>query len=359
MTKDSITLYFRAGGSDKIYQASVEQSNGEFCVVNYAYGRRGSTLQTGTKTTSPVPYARAKQIFDTLVKSKTSKGYTPGADGTPYQHTDKESRSTGILPQLCNAVDADEVQALIADKNYSMQEKFDGKRILLRKDHSSVVGINRKGLSVGVPSPILKNALDIPGEFILDGECVGDVYHAFDLLLLNAEELNAWPCRQRHVALLNLLTSAQTPYIELVDTAVVQSAKSKLFLKLKRANKEGVVFKHQDTTYTIGRPASGGAWLKHKFTTTGSFIVSTINDHRSVGLEVCDGKDRVQVGNVAIPANCEVPTLGGIIEVRYLYAFKGGSVYQPVFLHVRDDLNAQDCTLSQLKFKADDTDEES
>ena len=81
MIKDSITLYFRAGGSDKEYQACVEQSNGEFCVVNYAYGRRGSTLQTGTKTTSPVPYARAKQIFDALVQSKTSKGYTQCRSG--------------------------------------------------------------------------------------------------------------------------------------------------------------------------------------------------------------------------------------------------------------------------------------
>ena len=72
-----------------------------------------------------------------------------------------------------------------------------------------------------------------------------------------------------------------------------------------------------------------------------------------------DGKDRVQVGNVTIPTNQPVPPLGSIIEVRYLYAFQGGSVYQPVFLAVRDDLDAQDCVIGQLKYKADDTAEES
>src|SRR5206468_2865830 len=108
-----------------------------------------------------------------------------------------------------------------------------------------------------------------------------------------------------------------------------------------------------------GRPASGGMWLKFKFTTTGSFIVRRLNpDRRSVGLEVRDGRNGVEIGNVTIPSNATVPRLGSIVEVRYLYAFKGGSLYQPVFLGVRDDLTSRDCTVRQLKFKADDSDEE-
>src|SRR5205814_886060 len=129
--------------------------------------------------------------------------------------------------------------------------------------------------------------------------------------------------------------------------------------KLRGGNREGVVFKRHDAPYRAGRPASGGPWLKHKFTTSGSFIVSTINEKRSVGLEVSDGKERVQVGNVTVPVNKKVPKLGEIIEVRYLYAFKGGGLFQPVFLYVRDDLEAKDCVLGQLKYKVDDTDEES
>ena len=96
----TITLYYREGSSDKIYQVSIEPA-GELFVVNFAYGRRGSALQTGAKTSSPVDYDTAKRTYDKLVQEKMAKGYTPGPDGTPYQHTNKEARSTGILPGVC------------------------------------------------------------------------------------------------------------------------------------------------------------------------------------------------------------------------------------------------------------------
>lgn len=37
---DKVTLYFREGSSDKVYQASIEPTAGGF-LVNFAYGRRG------------------------------------------------------------------------------------------------------------------------------------------------------------------------------------------------------------------------------------------------------------------------------------------------------------------------------
>ena len=49
---ETITLYFRQGASDKIYQAAIEPAGGGY-TVNFAYGRRGTTLSTGTKTQSP------------------------------------------------------------------------------------------------------------------------------------------------------------------------------------------------------------------------------------------------------------------------------------------------------------------
>jgi bifunctional non-homologous end joining protein LigD len=357
MTKTSSTLYYREGSSDKVYQAAIEETTGGF-VVNFAYGRRGSTLNTGTKTQSPVPFDQAQQIFEALIKSKLAKGYTPGEEGTPYQHTDKEERSTGILPQLCNPIDSAEVKELIADNHYYLQEKFDGRRILLQKNPQGVVGINRKGLIVGLPKPVEKAALLYVANFLLDGECIGDVFHAFDILSLGEDNLRTRPCRER-LRILQETLRLCLPHLQLVETVISTAGKTERFLNLRLAHKEGVVFKRADAPYTVGRPASGGSWLKHKFTTTGSFIVSAVNSQRSVGLEVFAGKKRVQVGNVTIPANKPVPSLGEIIEVRYLYAFKGGSVYQPVFLHVRDDLNAKDCVIGQLKYKADDTDEES
>jgi hypothetical protein len=63
ITMESITLYFREGSSDKVYSASIDPKDGGH-VVNFAYGRRGSTLNTGTKTPAPVDYQAANTVFD-------------------------------------------------------------------------------------------------------------------------------------------------------------------------------------------------------------------------------------------------------------------------------------------------------
>ena len=87
---ERVALYYREGSSDKVYQAAIEPAGKQF-VVHFAYGRRGATLTTGTKTSSPVDYAAAKKIYTKLVGEKKAKGYTEGANGTPYQHTDKQA----------------------------------------------------------------------------------------------------------------------------------------------------------------------------------------------------------------------------------------------------------------------------
>ena len=44
-TQDRVSLYYREGSSDKVYQAAIKTSGNRF-VVNFAYGRGGSTLAT-------------------------------------------------------------------------------------------------------------------------------------------------------------------------------------------------------------------------------------------------------------------------------------------------------------------------
>jgi len=65
----NITLYFREGSSDKVYQASLQPKGAGF-VVNFAFGRRGTTLQTGTKTAKPVDYQAAAKVYDKLVRRR-------------------------------------------------------------------------------------------------------------------------------------------------------------------------------------------------------------------------------------------------------------------------------------------------
>ncbi len=356
MNKERVTLYYRDHSSDKIYHTEMVELNDGFG-VNFAFGRRGSTLQTGTKTHAPVTFDEAKKIYDKLVREKTQKGYTPGANGTPYSGTDNAQRSTGILPQLLNPVDEANAEKLIADSTHWMQQKMDGKRVIIQVG-DKIVGINRKGLTIGLPESIVTSAAQIGTPCIIDGEAIGDTFYAFDLLSLNSKDYRASPYRARYEALVRLVGDG-VGSIEIVETFALATDKRAAFERLKRANAEGVVFKNPAAPYTPGRPASGGPQLKYKFVTTGTFIVAGVNaGKRSVGLEALSDSGRsVYVGNVTVPANHKMPAIGTIAEIRFLYAFREGCLYQPCFLGVRDDIDRSDCTTAQLKYKSEENDD--
>lgn len=352
----SVSLYYREGSSDKEYHARIEPAGPRF-VVNFAYGRRGSTLNTGTKTNVPVDYEAACKTFIKLVNEKKAKGYTEGEAGTPYQNTTKERRASNILPQLLNPIDESQLDALIEDDNWCAQEKFDGRRILVQKQGAAIHGLNRKGLVVGLPSPVVVAAHGFKGDFLLDGESIGEHLHAFDLLSLDGEDLRGSSYHARATALLNLLASGQQRHIHYANTAWKPAEKEQLLTMLREENKEGIVFKRVDAAYVAGRPNSGGTQLKHKFYATLSALVGAINRQRSIELQLFNDTALVTAGNVTIPPNHAIPKVGQVVEVRYLYAFKeSGCVYQPVFLGVRSDVLQTECLTRQLKFK--NTDEE-
>jgi hypothetical protein len=155
--------------------------------------------------------------------------------------------------------------------------------------------------------------------------------------------------------LTDLLNGSPHPHIELVETAFAPAQKAILCNRLKAERREGVVFKRLDAPYTPGRPASGGPQLKHKFCATLSAVVAKVNPQRSVEVRLLNGDGWVSAGNVTIPPNQQVPMVGAVVEVRYLYAMPGsGSLYQPVCLGVRTDVEAHECVASQLKFKGED-----
>jgi len=352
----STSLYYREGSSDKEYHVRLEAKDTGF-VVNIAFGRRGSTLSTGTKTSAPVHYDAALVIFEKLVREKKAKGYTEGSSGTPYQHTENQSQVSGLLPQLLNSVDEVEVARLTSNPSWGMQEKKDGKHLLLRSEPGSVTGINKKGLVVSVPATIARSAVELPGYFVLDGEAIGDYLHAFDLLFLNGEDLRSQPYRQRYIALLNLLAGGLPKHIKVVSLWTDSMDKASWLRTLKEQKAEGVVFKLLNAPYTAGRPNSGGSQLKHKFVATLSAVVAKVNQQRSVGLRLLDHEGWQPVGNVTIPPNQPVPNLGAVVEVRYLYAYPDGSLYQPVYLGERSDVDVTECVVSQMKFKQDEDEE--
>ncbi len=349
------TLYYRGGSSDKVYHVSLDQNGSPtHFLVRFAFGRRGSTLQTGTKTPAPVDYDTALHTYDQLVASKLAKGYTPGADGTPYQHTGHEGRSTGVYPQLLEAVaETHALGHLLIDPLYCAQEKFDGKRLLLRRRGDTVEGINRRGLIVSVPEPIAREMLRLPGDRLLDGEAVGETYHAFDVLESGGIDHRNTPYVDR-LRLLTGLNLYQLSAIVPVYTAHAAREKTALYARLRKQFKEGVVLKLLTAPYTPGKTSgSQAAALKHKFIESASFLVTLVHPtKRSVSLGLYSGSEIVEAGNVTIPANHEIPKPGTVVEVRYLYAFRqSGAVYQPCYLGEREDIDQAECVVSQLKYR--------
>lgn len=75
-----VSLYFREGNSDKVYEIDLCSTGNENYVVNFRYGRRGAVLKEGTKTPDPVSLYKAEEIFQALETEKRSKGYQSLAD---------------------------------------------------------------------------------------------------------------------------------------------------------------------------------------------------------------------------------------------------------------------------------------
>lgn len=349
MTHKTQTLYFRDGSSDKVYQAMIEKNLQELYLVNFAYGRRGGALKAGTKTNSPVSLIEAEKIFEGLIKGKTSKGYTPGADGKPFQSTSNEERVTGLVPQLLNTINLAEAKKLLNSPNHIMQEKHDGRRTIIQIKDGKVTGSNKKGLEIAVTKEVEHEAIALHSA-IIDGEWMGNTLEVFDILEHNGKNLRTLPYWQR-LEILEATVSEVAKVIRRVKTARTVEEKKSLFKLLQSENKEGVVFKDIHAEVHPGRPASGGSQLKYKFYAENSFQVSKVNQTRSVAIQVFEGNNAIQVGNVTIPPNMKIPNVGDILEVTYLYAFAGGSVYQPKNPKVRTDADASDCQLSKLKFK--------
>lgn len=352
--EEKISLYYSEGSSDKEYHVQLQLSTGGF-VVNFQYGRRGATLQAGTKTATPVDYAKAKKTYDKLVQEKTSKGYTPDVSGATYVGTGNAGLKTDFLPQLLNPITEDEAMRLIEDDGWVASEKMDGERRAAHAVDGIVTGMNRKGLSVPLPEAIANELKSIEGDsgaIRVDGEIIGDILYVFDLHVFMSKSLRqSKGCLERTRLAERLFDYRKV--IKSVPTAETTEEKRALWNKVKAARGEGIVFKRRDCLVKEGRPNSGGDWLKYKFVESASCRVGSIHpSKRSISIELNDDAGTtVPVGNVTILPNYDIPKVGDIVEVEYLYAYRGGSLYQPVYRGKRTDIDPDACRITQLKFK--------
>lgn len=351
---ESVNLFFTEGSSDKTYQAQLVEVEGGW-KVNAQNGRRGGTLKAQIKTPEPVSYAEAKKIYDQLVKSKKKDGYTEDTSGSVYQDTAAGEEFTGVVPQLLNEVrEEDDVEALLTDPNWIAQEKHDGERRLVRRRDEKVEGINRTGMRVPLAMGIADyfGGLARGSDYLVDGEVMGDRFVAFDLLEINGKDIRGLQYSERLALLENLV--AGNADIQVVETVSGESAKRALAERVRNAGGEGIVFKRRDATWSAGKPASGGSQRKWKFTESATLEAGTATSgKRSVAL-LAIGIDglRVHVGKATIPANHEVPAVGALVEVSYLYRMpgEGGCLFQPVYKGLRGDKTCAD-SLDSFKLK--------
>lgn len=355
-THQQVSLYYSEGGSDKVYHAQIQEVDGGF-VVNFQYGRRGSSLQCGSKTSTPVDFGKAQKVFDKVVAEKRGKGYVEDVSGSPYQGTANAGRVTGLVPQLLNPVGEPDLEALFIDPAWTMQEKMDGERRMASVGASGAAGSNRKGLAVPLP---LATAAELSAMFVdadVDGEEIGDTFYLFDLLR-DGSDMGRLGYVARHDRLRAVFAEAgkSLKHVVLVERADTEAEKRTLFADIRSRKGEGVVFKRKDAPYVPGRPNTAGDQLKFKFYATATVAVDAVNtDRRSVKIAVVDDNGcLVPVGNVTIPPSVPVPVAGSIIEVRYLYAYQGGSLYQPTFERSRPDVDFSNLEkVSSLKLKPD------
>lgn len=395
----SVTLHCQQGTSDKVYILGIMRLNSQNFAVVAHYGRRYGPL-TVTHKGYFSTIADATKKFNSLVREKSAKGYeliesvtTPEEGAQASAPTSAPYVPAPFVPSppprarcvLLNAVNPDSVGDLLEAPEWALQPKIDGQRLLVEiADDGTIRGFNRRGVEVTVPANIVHGLDVFPTGVTNDGEITGgadgQVFHIFDVVdenltfqqrteaLERVFETDGRGCRTAW-GILNGLAGPRNRRgpsdpgynsVRLVRTFTGYTAKRLALITLMHENREGVVFKRLDAPYTVGRPNSGGSYLKHKFVQSATCQVLRVNNQRSVEIGLCTthlGMRAVSgCGNVTIPANQSIPEVGQLVEVRYLYANPSATegeqatLYQPVYLGVREDAEGPD-SFSSLKLR--------
>ena len=367
MQEESVFLRFKSGGSDKAYNAHLKQDpeNPNDWTVHFSYGRYGHALKNGSKTTSPVSCEKAKAIYDKLVNSKTAKGYSPEKNGAVFAGTKNADRVTGFQPQLLNAITLEDMRDKIASEpgQWIAQEKFDGERRGLKMENGRIIASNRRGLEVSIPENIRAGLVKLTSrglsDFEIDCEDMGDYIVPFDMLSFRGKDLRNEPTGVR----LNYLGKefhhlcVDSGIDNIIQVAFPRQMNTpheitEMMNDPGKSKSEGMVFKHSSAPYESGRPNSGGTQLKLKFTNDITVRIAARSEgKRSVAMELLHDGFWTGVGNVTIPPNRDIPGIGDLVDVNYLYAYPEGALYQPIFRGLRSDYDADECTTEKLVYK--------
>jgi len=365
--EERVYLRSQKDGADKDYNLHLEQDAGGTGLWRLLYenGKHGAALTKKEKIKGAVPYEQAKKVFDQTLKEKMSAkgGYVSQAAGVEYQSLGQADRVSGLAPQLLKAIPEALVYQRMHDPAYLWQEKKDGERRMIRKTTEgagaaavvTVIGTNRDGLIVPIPKDLADAVAALPLPFVvLDGEDMGQGrYAAFDLVATDDDPNGQRGCEDRWLALQQLLRAAPSSCWVSVAIATTPEAARELDKEVRARGGEGLVGKLKSAPYT---PGVGEDQFKFPYLDRATVCVESHDgSKRSVNIAVLgsDGQP-VSLKKVTIPANYDVPPVGAIVDVEYLYAYPSGGLAQPRYKGIRNDRRLEHCVVSQLKFKTVD-----
>lgn len=265
-------------------------------------------------------------------------------------------KDTGLRPQLLTPIDEEEAQKYIENDIWCAQEKMDGKHIIVKKQADTLNIANKQGLETTLPKAIETAIIDcFSGKaIVIDGEHIGMKFWLFDILEYEGIDLRQYSYRSRYEKLIELLPAPYRNILHVVKAHFGTDTKASFFATMKSEGYEGVVFKKSDAIFREGRPEEGGDMVKCKFWKTVSAVVDEQDTGKSSFISyVFDGDKRVYLGHCSALGK-RMPLPGEVVEIRYLYAYKGGKLVQQVLLEVRDDVDPKECTVKQLKFKREE-----
>jgi len=281
-------------------------------------------------------------------------------------------------------------------KEWVAERKFDGTRAIMMKLGREIEFWTRSWkteLSQSYPDIIMEahKSLDITGSFIIDGEIVAYdkkgnekfitarmtpetkqnykiVYHVFDIILLNGEYITKLPYLRRKEILTKLIGEN-----EIIKTTKIWQNKRKLLQEVNSEGGEGIILKHKDSIYEIGKRSK--YWLKVKNEKTADLIVKgwlppsddlkTDKRKGKFGALVCYQYDKegtllevCNVGGGFTDADLKLITdkyllPGGkvkeefIIEAKYLNITEDGHYRMPTFVRLRDDKLPRHCIMER------------
>jgi bifunctional non-homologous end joining protein LigD len=302
-------------------------------------------------TTASFERKRARAGYQ--ITHATANGDTAISVGLPVTKEQSDH-----VPELLTPIEEPQALLLAQDVSWWFQQKFDGRRLAVHKAAGKYSGINKLGQIIPIDSR-LSEPLDLVQAkgFLADGEITDSHFYIWDLLSVNDTDLRTEPYEIRYVHLTRLFRGVHQT-IRVCETAMTPKAKRAFVKAMHEASAEGFVCKNRYAAYAGGR---AGQHFKCKFVSTASFIVGPKPDkkaddgHRSIAVYLMDSKRPRFMGTVGVPDRYPLPKVEQVVEVRYLYCYPGpeGKLIQAKYFgKVRDDVEIAECTVSQLKLKA-------